>query len=96
MKRISKEDVMQAAKAYTTNPSTLITIESIIDGIDAPEAEPVVHGIWIYDCVREFHSCSVCGRPAPGHEYQDHDGVMRYTDFTTERCGHCGAIMDAE
>lgn len=63
---------------------------SIVESIDAIEAEPVRHGRWIKD-KDGFHHCSECGENT---DRQEDAFGYDVSEFKTLYCGNCGAKMD--
>lgn len=82
---ISRKALKKKAFQYETNGkrSAFVVFLSDIEKAKAVDAEPVVHGYWVYDHWCEF-KCSNCGCWSNSKPYR---GREKY-------CPNCGARMD--
>lgn len=67
--------------------SMRISIENYVDDMPAVDAEPVRHGLWIWD--DEGYHCSECFYHAYGETGEVLSGNWHY-------CPHCGSRMEEE
>ena len=68
--------------------NVLRDIKHLIDNAPTIEAEPVRHGVWIWDEANECYICSVCGEAALNN--------YRGLSVASNGCPHCRAKMKGD
>ena len=93
---ISRKALLEAAEHNVEFQEGIVDVyilESILAGMPAVDAAPVVHGEWIVldECSNEGVYCSVCRKKVYKIDYARSNNPVK---MKSQYCPNCGAKMD--